>query len=158
MRVNTFFKIIISMALCLLVGIISGVITSNFDAQWYKQLRVPSWNPPSYLFAPVWSILYLLMGISLAIIWLKDLPFVTKKTTYILFGFQLIFNFLWSILFFKYHQIAIAFVDILLLLNTILILLFFVFRISKIAAWLLVPYLLWVGFATYLNFTIWYLN
>jgi translocator protein len=122
------------------------------------QLHLPIWQPPPYYFAPIWSLLYILMGISLAIIWIKNLPFKTKKTIYILFVIQLVFNFMWAILFFKYHLIVIALVDILLLINTLFMMMFFLSKISKVAAWLLLPYLAWVAFATYLNITIWILN
>jgi translocator protein len=158
MRLHSFLKIILAIALCLGIGLGSAIITGTFDANWYAQLNLPSWQPPPYLFAPVWTILYILMGISLAIIWLKEIPYQAKKTTYTLFAVQLIFNFLWTILFFKQHLIAIALVDILLLLHTIFLLLFFMSQISKLATWLLVPYCLWVAFATYLNFTIWMMN
>jgi translocator protein len=158
MSVHNFIKILFAVLLSLGIGFGSAMITGHFDADWYDKLNLPSWQPPKYLFAPVWTILYLMIGISLSIVWLKNIPFAAKKTVYVLFAIQFIFNFLWTLLFFKNHLIAIALIDILLLLNTLLILLFFVCKISKIAACFLVPYCLWVSFATVLNFAIWIMN
>jgi tryptophan-rich sensory protein len=125
---------------------------------WFDNLHKPTWNPPGYLFAPVWTTLYLLMGISLALIWKSKTTHSKKRNAYLLFATQLILNFCWSILFFHFHSPTLALVDIVLMAITITLTIFSFSAFSKLASWLLVPYLTWVIFATILNFSIWYLN
>ncbi len=125
---------------------------------WFETLKKPTWNPPGYLFAPVWIMLYLLMGISLGIIWNYNLSNQNKRRSYFLFGFQLLLNFCWSILFFKINSTIFALVDIILMLIVIFLTIESFSKYSKLAAWLLTPYLVWVSFATILNLAIWDLN
>jgi tryptophan-rich sensory protein len=157
-KLSTTWKFIIAILLCESVGIMSGLLASAKNNLWFDKLNKPSWNPPAFLFAPVWTTLYLLMGISLALIWKNKTPEVEKRTTYLLFATQLFLNFWWSILFFHFHSPALALIDIILMAITIIITIFVFSNFSKTASWLLVPYIVWVSFATFLNFSIWNLN
>lgn len=152
------WKYTISILLCEAVGISSGLLASANNNGWFDSLNKPAWNPPGYLFGPVWTTLYLLMGISLGIVWNKKETEPSKRNAFFLFALQLFFNFWWSIIFFNFHSPAMAFVDILLMVITIILTIFSFSAFSKTAAWLLVPYISWVSFAAILNFTIWKLN
>ena len=151
-------KLFIAVLICESTGIISGLIANTGMNPWFNTLSKPSWNPPAFLFAPVWTILYLLMGISLWLIWKSNTPAPQKINAIILFALQLFLNFWWSIIFFKFHSPAVALVDIILMLILILLTIISFSKLSKPAAWLLVPYIVWVSFATILNYTIWVLN
>ena len=157
-KLSANWKFIISILLCESVGIISGLLASANNNVWFDNLIKPSWNPPGYLFAPVWTTLYLFMGISLALIWTNKASERSKRSAYVLFATQLFLNFWWSIFFFQFHSPALALVDIVLLVITIVLTIFSFSSFSKTASWLLVPYILWVSFATILNFSIWNLN
>lgn len=152
------WKFIIAIFICQAVGIVSGLLTQSETATWFTTLQKPSWNPPAYLFAPVWTTLYLLMGISLALIWKSNAPETQKLRAELTFALQLFLNFMWSILFFKCHSPLLALIDIFLMLIVILMTIGRFARMSKLAAWLLIPYLAWVCFATVLNYKIWMLN
>jgi len=154
----TAWKFIIAIILCESVGIISGLLASANNNPWFDALNKPTWNPPAYLFGPVWTTLYLLMGISLGIIWNNKATEPNKRKAYFLFALQLFLNFWWSIIFFHFHSPAFALLDIILMVVIIIITIFTFSNFSKLAAWLLVPYISWVSFATILNFTIWNLN
>lgn len=149
-------KIIICTSLCVLLGIASGFSTVDSISNWYQYLVKPSWNPPNWLFGPVWTTLYLLMGISVAMIWHSDNP--AKKFAVRLFIIQFILNLAWSFIFFNMHLPGWAFAEILVMLLFIILTIISFYTINKTAACLLIPYLLWVSFATVLNGTIWYLN
>jgi len=154
-------KIIITLLICLLlpllVGGISGYATASSIESWYVTLHKPTFNPPNYLFGPVWSFLYILMGVSLYIIWIKGKG-KNRTGALRIFFIQLTLNFLWSFLFFKFNLIGVAMLDILLIWVSIILMILSFSRISKIAAYLQIPYLLWVTFATTLNGAIWLLN
>ncbi|HEU4574107.1 MAG TPA: TspO/MBR family protein [Chitinophagaceae bacterium] len=155
---STTVKLVISIAIPLLIGITGGLFTSAEIPGWYQTIRKPSWNPPSWLFGPVWTILYILMGIALFLIWKSAADSSVKNTAMYLFAAQMIFNFFWSFIFFRQHQIGWAFAEIVALWLLILLTIFAFGKISSAAAWLLVPYIAWVSFAAILNFTIWRLN
>ncbi len=157
-NISSFWKLTIAIFICESVGIISGVLSSDEIKTWFATLNKPTWNPPAYLFAPVWTILYLLMGISLWLIWKNKASEIDKRNQYLLFAIQLFFNFWWSVFFFNFHSTAFALVDIILMLVIILLTIISFSRYSKLAAWLLVPYIAWVSFALILNFSIWNLN
>jgi benzodiazapine receptor len=125
--------------------------------EWYAGLKKPSWNPPGWIFAPVWTALYTMMAVAAWLIWKRG-GFAVQRTALLLFLLQLFFNALWSWLFFGRHQPALAFVDILLLWLSLLATTVAFWRINNIAGLLLVPYLLWVSFAAGLNFALWRLN
>jgi benzodiazapine receptor len=157
-KISTAWKFIITILLCESVGIMSGLLASTDNNLWFDTLNKPTWNPPAYLFGPVWTTLYLLMGISLGIIWNNNTTELYKRNAYFLFGLQLFLNFWWSILFFKINSPAFALLDIILMVILIILTIVSFSKFSKLAAWLLVPYIAWVSFATILNFSIWNLN
>lgn len=125
--------------------------------EWYAGLVKPTWNPPSWLFAPVWTTLYALMAIAAWLVWLRG-GFAAQRRPLLLFLAQLALNAAWTPLFFGLHQPALAFVEILVLWAAIIATLFAFSRVHRGAGALLVPYLAWVSFAAALNFTLWQLN
>ncbi len=142
----------------MVIGFLSGFATQSSVNDWYVGLNKPSFNPPSWLFAPVWLVLYILMGISAGIVWAKGFYHKWVQTALYHFGFQLLLNAMWSIVFFGLKQPFWALLVILALLILILLTIKWFKVVSNIAAYLLVPYLLWVCFATLLNYKIWELN
>ncbi|WP_221048529.1 TspO/MBR family protein [Methylogaea oryzae] len=132
-----------------------GAIASVDAAGFYAQLIKPSWAPPAAVFAPVWSALYFLMGISAWLVWRSPSQ---NRAALALFGAQLVANALWSWLFFAWHQGAFACAEVLLLLALILLTLRAFWQCSRLAAILLVPYLLWVSFASVLTWSVWQSN
>lgn len=125
--------------------------------EWYASLAKPSWNPPSAVFAPVWSLLYVSMGVAAWLVW-RQAGFEGAKLALGLFAGQLVLNALWSWLFFGLHRPDVAFVDIVALWLLILIVTVLFWRESRTAGALMLPYLAWVGFASCLNFAVWRLN
>jgi translocator protein len=152
------WKLIICIFICQATGIVSGLLTNTQNNVWYDTIIKPSWNPPGYLFGPVWTVLYLLMAISLWLIWKSDAPEVQKLEAQVIFASQLFLNFWWTILFFKLECPLCAFVEIIFMICLILLSIYKFSAISKTAAWLLVPYISWVFFATILNYKLWILN
>lgn len=151
-------KIIIAILICESTGIVSGLIADTGRNPWFDTISKPAWNPPSAVFAPVWTLLYLLMGIALGLVWKSAAPQKQKQAAMQVFALQLFLNFWWSILFFRFHATGLAFAEIVILWITILITIFRFAPISKTASWLLVPYIAWVSFASILSYTIWSLN
>ncbi len=158
MKINHFWKLIISVLICLSAGFIGSIFTTPSIPSWYATLDKPSFNPPNWLFAPVWTTLFILMGIAVFLIWRKGLKKKEVKNALLIFLFQLIFNTLWSFLFFKFHSPFWALVDIAVLWVLILLSLVKFWKINKAAGMLLIPYLLWVSFASILNYFIYKLN
>jgi len=150
-------KLLGSLILPIGLGSIAGIITAKEISAWYVALNKPSFNPPGYLFGPVWSALYILMGVSMFLIWNTPKTTLRQKALTV-FGVQLFFNFWWSILFFSFHTILLSLVDILLLWFLIIYMITLFKKIKPVAAYLQIPYLLWLTFATVLNICIWYLN
>ena len=124
---------------------------------WYAALVKPAWNPPNAIFAPVWTVLYGLMAVAAWLVW-RRAGFSGAGAALGLFAVQLILNALWSYLFFGRHQPGLAFGDIGVLWVAILSVVLLFWRVDRVAGALLLPYLAWVGFAAYLNFTLWRLN
>lgn len=146
---------IICSIFCLSLGIVSGYIAGSGKSYWYIYLNKPSFNPPSWIFAPVWSILYILMGVALSkIIRLKSKD---KKILFFLFIIQFILNLIWSSIFFYFHKIDFAFYDICLLWM-IVFLLIIKAKNNKILLLLFLPYFFWISFALILNLAILRLN
>lgn len=141
---------------CLLVGISGSLYTRAAIPTWYADLKKPSWTPPSWLFAPVWTALYIGMGIAAALVWLQVKQF--SSLPIVLFLIQLGLNWLWSYFFFHQKKIKTAFIDLVLLWLSVLVTLLLFFQASRLAGALLVPYLLWITFAGGLNFAILKLN
>jgi len=141
----------------LLIGGISGYVTISAISSWYSTLVKPSFNPPNWIFGPVWTTLYILMGYSSYRIY-QSPKSDSRNQALTIYGLQLIFNFFWSILFFKFHLLGVALIEISILL-VLLIMMFIRFKqIDRTAAFLNIPYLIWVSFATILNAAIWSLN
>jgi tryptophan-rich sensory protein len=134
-----------------------GAAASLDAATFYLGLARPSWAPPPGVFGPVWSVLYLLMAIAAWLVW-RNGGFAARRTALILYVVQLAANALWSVLFFGKHQGALAFADVIVLWVLIVATIVLFSRASKVAAALLVPYLLWVSFASALNYSVWQLN
>ena len=147
-------QLIVSIVICEGIGLLGGALTARSIPTWYKKLRKPSFNPPNQIFAPVWTVLYLMMGISLYLVWNAGAP----QLAIVLFGAQLLANFLWSLLFFGAHKPLLAFIDIIVMWLLILATILVFYPVSPLAAYLLIPYLLWVGFASALNYEIVVLN
>ncbi len=150
-------KLFLSLLITLAVGGVAGFATASAIGTWYATLNKPYFNPPNWLFAPVWTLLYILMGIALYLIWRLPAAQVRKKAMMLFFA-QLALNFAWSFIFFTFHQIGFAFVEIVLLWLVILITINQFAKLQKTAALLLLPYILWVSFAAVLNGSIWFLN
>lgn len=149
--------LIYSILLSWSAGIIGSIFTFQSISTWYVLLNKPDFNPPNYLFGPVWSVLYTLMGISFYFIWRTPKTSLRNQAINI-FLTQLFFNGLWSIVFFGFRDIFTALIVILILWVSILMTILRFWQLNKTAAYLLLPYLLWVSIATVLNFSIWKLN
>ena len=150
--------IIIGIVVCSIIGFLSSVVTQSSVNDWYVTLNKPSFNPPNWVFAPVWTTLYILMGISVGWVWAKGFHHKWVKTGLYHFGFQLLLNGLWSIVFFGLRQPFWALMVILTLLVVLVLTIKWFKVVSKVGALLLLPYLLWVCFAAFLNYKIWELN
>ena len=151
-------KLIIAIVIPVAVGAISGFFTIAEIPGWYQTINKPAWSPPSWIFGPVWTALYVMMGIALFLVWRPDASGTIKKTAITLFAGQLALNFFWSFIFFNQHQPGWALAEIIVMWIFILLTIFAFAPISKTAAWLLVPYISWVSFAIILNYSIWRLN
>lgn len=151
-------KLIVSVVGCELVGIAATPFTLSAIPTWYASLNKPIFSPPNWIFGPVWTLLYFLMGISVFLIWKKSIKNKKIKNALLYFGIQLFLNFLWSLLFFGLHNPLLGLIDIFFLLCSIVLTISTFFKISKVASYLLVPYLLWVSFATILNLALFALN
>ena len=151
-------QLIISIFICQLAGIIGSVATVSSVNSWFTTLNKPSFNPPGWLFGPVWITLYTVMGISLYLIYQKGFEKKEVKFAIYLFIFHLVINALWSLIFFGLKNPGLAFFEIIILWILIVVLIILFWRINRTASILLIPYLLWVSFATVLNYSIWQLN
>ena len=150
-------KLIASLIIAFSASAIGGLATSQNISGWYEALEKPFFNPPNWVFAPVWTVLYALIGISLYLIWSNESK-ITKGRAYLIFAVQLGLNTLWSIVFFGLHQTWWGLFVVMALLISIVFNLLIFKKISKLAGYLLTPYLLWVSFATCLNLAIAILN
>ncbi|HVP37426.1 MAG TPA: TspO/MBR family protein [Terriglobales bacterium] len=157
-RWSEILKFFISVIICELAGVTGSIFTSPAIPHWYATLVKPSFSPPNSIFAPVWTSLYFLMGISAYLVWRKGLDNHLVNSALRLFIIQLILNTFWSILFFGLRSPVLGLIEIIILWIAILLTTFSFFRVSKIAGFLLLPYILWVSFAVILNFSIWRLN
>lgn len=158
MTIKPAFKLAITITICLLVGFLSGIFTADSISGWYSTIQKPPFNPPNWIFGPVWTLLYTLMGIAAGLVWKSNISKEIKNKALYIFGAQLLVNGLWSIFFFGLQNPLLALIDIILLLGLIGYTIKLFKPINKMASWLLIPYLLWVGFATLLNISIVYLN
>jgi len=155
---NNTLKLITAVVVSELAGIVGTVFTVSAIPTWYATLAKPALNPPSSIFGPVWTTLYALMGIAAFLVWKKGLVRKDVRKALGVFLFQLVLNAAWSIIFFGLHSPFWALIDITLMWLAIVWTIVLFYKISKPAMWLLVPYILWVSFAAYLNYSIWILN
>ena len=156
---SKYLRIIYCVAICLVVGYLSSITTQSSINTWYPTLIKPSFNPPNWLFAPVWTLLFIMMGIAAGMIWnqLENQRELVKKAL-LFFTVQLLLNALWSYLFFGLNNVLLALIEIVLLWLIIYETFYIFKKIDKKAAYLFIPYLIWVGFAAVLNGSIYYLN
>lgn len=147
----------IFIAICLGAGGLGAIATTPEIEGWYKTIEKPTWNPPDDVFGPVWTTLYLMMAMAAWLVW-KPAGLKSAAMPLMLFAVQLVLNIAWSWIFFSMHKPGWAFAEIVILWLAIVGTTVTFFRCSKIAGWLMIPYLVWVSFAGVLNFTIWRLN
>ncbi len=155
---KNYLKLIIAIVVCELAGIIGSIFTASAIPTWYVTLAKPALNPPSWIFGPVWTTLYALMGIAVFLVWQKGIHHKHVRKAVAVFALQLVLNTMWSIVFFNFENPGWAFVNIVAMWLAIVWTMILFYKISKPAMWLLVPYILWVSFAAYLNYSIWILN
>ncbi|HVW97718.1 MAG TPA: TspO/MBR family protein [Mucilaginibacter sp.] len=153
-----FIPFLISLLITLAIGFVASLFTRPQIAGWYSSLAKPSFNPPPWVFAPVWTCIYVMIAISAYLVWKRRGPNSTYHTAKYIYIFQLFLNFSWSIVFFGLHGIFPALLVIVALWIMILLNIRWFSKFSTAAAWLLVPYLLWVSFASVLNLSIYLLN
>lgn len=158
MNAKKILQLVLSIALCQSAGIIGSLFTTPAIPGWYEGLTRPALNPPSWVFGPVWITLYLLMGIALYLIWQQGWRKKMVRIAVAVFSVQLVLNATWSICFFGIQNVGLAFGNIVLLWVSIIASIILFYKISKPAGYLLIPYILWVSFASYLNYAIWMLN
>ena len=151
---NKILKLIICILICQGAGIIGSLFTTPQISTWYSALEKPVFSPPNWLFAPVWTLLFLFMGVSLYLI--SEIK--NNREAVLIFALQLILNVLWSVLFFGLQSPFYAFIEIIILWVVILFTIIYFHKLSKQAAYLLYPYILWVSFALILNYSIWVIN
>jgi tryptophan-rich sensory protein len=152
-------KLALCIGLCFVFAFAGGTFTPQPGSEWYYHvLQRPSWNPPDWLFPPAWTLLFILMGTALYLVVMQGIENKPVKSALAVFGVQLLLNLGWSALFFGLHSPLFALVDIVLLWLAIVLTIVKFRAVSPLAGNLLIPYILWVSFASFLNFTIWQLN
>lgn len=149
---------VINIAIPLAVGATGAFFTASSVKTWYTTLNKPSFNPPNTIFAPVWTTLYIIMGISAYLIWQKRHTIKHFPRTIAIYAIQLILNLMWSFIFFYAHQIGVALFEIIILLLVVITNALTFYKIDKLAGLLFIPYILWVSFATVLTYNIFILN
>lgn len=154
---SNYLKFALSIVLCLLAGVGGAVFTQD-SLGWYFTLHKPLFRPPNWLFSPVWIVLYITMGISFYLIWKKGFSHRDAKYAFVIFIVQLIFNASWSVIFFGGRSIFGGLLVIFVLWLLIFLTIFAFYRINTAAAYILIPYFIWVSYASILNFSIWRLN
>lgn len=154
----SFWPLVVSLAIPLGIGITASLVTRPQIAGWYTALHKPVFNPPNWLFGPVWSVIYILIGVAAWLVWQRRNSAPLFSRTRLLYILQLVLNFSWSMVFFGLHQIAGALIVIALLWLSIVLNIYYFSKFSRVASWLLMPYLLWVSYASVLNLYIYLLN
>lgn len=158
MTIKSLPKLLFSIVLCEGAGLVGSLFTFSAISNWYVTLNKPSFSPPNYLFGPVWITLYALMGVSLYLIWQENIKKKEVKESLQAFGIHLFFNATWSMMFFGLRNSLLGLINILILWILIVIVIYKFYKINKTSGLLLLPYLVWVSFATYLNYSVWVLN
>jgi len=158
MNAKNVVKLLLSLGACLSAGAIGSIFNIAAIPTWYVTLNKPFFSPPNWIFAPVWTALFIMMGASLYLVWKEGFGKVDVKKGVHIFSIQLVLNLLWSAVFFGLKAPLAAFIEIIALWVFIWLTIKQFKKVSKTAAWLLVPYLCWVSFATLLTLSIWVLN
>jgi translocator protein len=159
MKVKSVIRLMVACAVSLSAGVIGSLAGAGGESMaWYSTLEKPPFTPPDWVFGPVWTLLYLLMGVAAFLVWQKGLDRGTVRVALIWFLVQLVLNALWSPAFFGLQRIDLALVIIVLLWAAVVVTTYYFLRVSRPAGLLLIPYLSWVSFATILNMSIWWLN
>lgn len=158
MERNKIVKLVAAILVCQVAGFIGSFFTAPSIPAWYASIEKPAFTPPNWVFAPVWTTLFVLMGISLYLVWDRGFERKDVKFAVYVFGVQLFLNILWSLLFFGLQNPLLALIEIVLLWIAILVNIVFFYRISKRAGVLLIPYIVWVSLAAFLNYGVWVLN
>lgn len=151
-------KLVFSLVICQFAGLLGSIFTTPNIGNWYAYLNKPIFSPPNWIFAPVWTFLYLTMGLSLFLVWVKAKDAKEINLAFIFFIIQLMLNIAWSLVFFGLNSILGGVIVVILLIAAVLFTIIKFFKISEIAGILLIPYLLWVSFASILNIAIYFLN
>ena len=151
---NKYISLALILLITFLASSIGGFVTSSFKEPWYSEIILPTFNPPSWIFGPVWTTLYIFMSVAAWIVWNKTLDKKNLQIYYV----HIFFNAIWSVIFFGFHQIFVALIDLGIILIFIIWLMKIYYKISKISFVLMIPYLLWSSYALVLNTTIFYLN
>lgn len=157
MNKTLILKFVVSLLLPLSLGAIAGIFTAQAVPEWYATLNQPSFNPPNWVFGPVWTTLYILLGFSFFLVWKQERSKLRNQAI-LLFLVQMGLNFGWSFLFFYYHLIGIALIEIIALWFSIISMIIIFYKIKPLSAYINLPYLLWVTFATILNAGYYFLN
>jgi translocator protein len=155
---NPWVMLVFHVSVCLVVGVLAGITTAHSVTTWYPSLVKPTWNPPSWVFAPVWTTLYVMMGVAAWLVWRRGTDIVGVRVALSVFWVQLFFNLAWSFLFFGARSPMLALADVVLLWLALALCVRNFFRVAKEPGLLMLPYLAWVSFAACLNFAIWRLN
>ena len=154
MTKNKYLSLFLILLITFIPSTIGGFTTASFKEPWYSQIILPSFNPPSWVFAPVWTTLYIMMAIAIWKIWINSFDLKILKLYFV----HLFFNGTWSIVFFGFHQIGLALINLIIVLIFIILLMKNYFSRDKISFYLMIPYLLWSSYALILNSSIFILN
>ena len=154
MSKNKYLSLFLILLITFIASAIGGFTTASYKEPWYSQIILPSFNPPSWVFAPVWTMLYVMMAIAIWKIWINSYDLKILKLYFV----HLFFNGTWSIVFFGFHQIGLALINLIIILIFILLLMKNYFNKNKISFYLMIPYLLWSSYALILNSSIFILN
>lgn len=158
LKIKNIIKLIVSIAIPILIGMAGSIFTMMGMDGWYSSINKPVFNPPSWIFAPVWTGLFILMGCAFYFIWVSNgNPNLKRKAVFVYFV-QLAFNFLWSVLFFGLKNPLLALIGIIILIMLICLNIYYFCKVYKPAGLIMIPYILWVSFATVLNLTIVLIN
>lgn len=158
MDTRSVIRLVVACAVCLSVGLIGTATVGGSFRTWYPALETPAFTPPNWVFGPVWTILYMLMGVAAFLVWQRGLRVAAVSVALAWFVVQLVLNAMWTPVFFGLHRPDLALIVIVLLWGAIVVTILQFRRVSGLAAGLLIPYLVWVSFAAVLNAAIWHLN
>tara|TARA_B100001121_G_scaffold305660_1_gene323554 strand:+ start:455 stop:919 length:465 start_codon:yes stop_codon:yes gene_type:complete len=154
MTKNKYLSLIIILLITFTASGIGGFITSEFKEPWYSQIILPSFNPPSWVFGPVWTLLYIFMSFAVWLTWVKVFKIQILKIYFL----HIFFNAIWSVIFFGFHMIGLALINLIIILIFIIYLMQVYFKTNRISFYLMIPYLIWTSYAFILNISIFLLN